>query len=88
MITVIFWIVILITLIITAAILNRSISIAYTILNKQLIDLNDNFEKFTLDVNKRLDNVEKNTKLNRIDLTAIRDKMKANKPKVKKTKKE
>ena len=87
MITVIFWIVILITLIITAAILNRSISIAYTILNKQLIDLNDNFEKFTLDVNKRLDNVEKNTKLNRIDLTAIRDKMKANKPKVKKTKK-
>lgn len=88
MITVIFWIVILITLIITAAILNRSISIAYTILNKQLIDLNDNFEKFTLDVNKRLDNVEKNTKLNRIDLTAIRDKMKANKPKVKKIKKE
>lgn len=88
MITIIFWIVILIALIIITAILNRSISIAYTILNKQLIDLNDNFEKFTLDVNKRLDDVEKNTKLNRVDLTAIRDKMKANKPKVKKAKKE
>lgn len=88
MITIIFWIVILIALTIITAILNRSVSIAYTILNKQLIDLNDNFEKFTLDVNKRLDNVEKNTKLNRVDLTAIRDKMKANKPKIKKAKKE
>lgn len=67
----------------------RAQSTAYSILNKQLLDISDDIQEARVLILDHFDKVEKDTRLNRVDLTAIRDKVSGKKkstPPKKKTK--
>lgn len=70
----------------------RAQSVSHSILNKQLLDISDDIQEARSLILDHFDRVEKDTRLNRVDLTAIRDKVSSKKkstpPKPKKNKKE
>lgn len=60
---------------------NSNVMLAFDTILKKLIDVNDMTEEKFRELNEKVDAIKKDTKLNRVDLTAIRDKVRSKKAK-------